>query len=172
MPVPLLLPSLLLLQAPAPLPDMQAKDLPQAPRGPLTPQVRDLASGQGPTLAARRAARRGPSLPALLLPEGNCRVQDQVPNISGWKCYAAQVPPGGSVKVHVVDGRTGWLRVLAVDVSGRQEAEGLLQNKIPTGEPQASYRNLGQTPRTVYFIVDTLDEDMVGEAYAFEVIRS
>ena len=52
-----------------------------------------------------------------------------------------------------------------------QEEAGLLQNRIPTGEPQATYRNPGVETRTVYFIVDTLDIDMVGEPYTLEVTR-
>jgi hypothetical protein len=168
---PMALAPLMLLQAPASPPEVDAKDLPRAPRGPLTPAVPDLATGRGPMLAARHAARRGPSLAALQLPAGSCRVTDRVPDISGWRAYAIQVPPGGAVKVHVVGGRTGWLRVLAVNAMGRQE-EGLLQNRIPTGEAQATYRNPATEPRTVYFIVDTLDLNMVDEAYTFDVIRS
>jgi hypothetical protein len=91
--------------------------------------------------------------------------------MSGWRAYAIEVPAGGKVKVHVVEGRKAWFRVLGVNEWGREEP-GLLQNRIQTGEPQATYQNLSGAPRTVYFIVDTLDTNMVGEPYTIEVTRS
>jgi hypothetical protein len=119
---------------------------------------------------ARRSARQGPSLPALQLPAGSCRVTDKIPDLSGWRAYAIEVPGGGNVKVHVVEGRKAWFRVLGVNAWGREE-EGLLQNRIHTGEPQATYRNPTQATRTIYFIVDSLDENMVGDAFTVEITR-
>jgi len=162
---------MLLLQAPqAPLPEVEAKDLASAPRGPMAPRVADAGAEPGAFGQARHAARRGPSLPALQLPGGSVRVKDRIPDISGWRAYAIEVPGGASVKAHVVEGRKGWLRVLGVNAWGREEA-GLLQNRIATGEPQATYRNPGPEPRTIYFIVDTLDSNMTGEAFTLEVTR-
>ena len=97
-------------------------------------------------------------------------MKDKIPDISGWRAYAIEVPAGGTVKAHVVEGRKAWFRVLGVNAWGREEA-GLLQNRIPTGEPQATYKNPTSETRTIYFIVDTLDLDMVGEAYTLEVTR-
>jgi len=154
----------------APLPEVVAKELGSAPRGPLVPRVRDLGGGTGPLGQARRGARMGPSIHALQLPPGSVRVKDVVPDISGWRAYAIEVPGGGRVKAQVVEGRKGWFRVLGVNAWGQEEA-GLLQNRIPTGEPQATYRNPGVETRTIYFIVDTLDIDMVGEPYTLEVTR-
>lgn len=162
---------MLLLQAPqAPLPEVEAKDLAPAPRGPMAPRVADAGAEPGAFGQARHAARRGPSLPALQLPAGSVRVKDRIPDISGWRAYAIEVSGGASVKAHVVEGRKGWLRVLGVNAWGREEA-GLLQNRIATGEPQATYRNPGPEPRTIYFIVDTLDSNMTGEAFTLEVTR-
>jgi hypothetical protein len=158
------------LQAPVPLPDVEAKDLARAPRGPMVPHVRDLGAESGPMGQVRRGARKGPSIPALQLPAGSVRVQDKVPDMSGWRAYAIEVPGGGSVKAHVVEGRKAWFRVLGVNAWGREEP-GLLQNRIPTGEPQATYKNPGPEPRTIYFIVDTLDSNMVGDAFTLEVTR-
>ncbi|MBK9795473.1 MAG: hypothetical protein IPP58_03065 [Holophagaceae bacterium] len=159
------------LQAPpATLPEVEARELAQAPRGPMVPPVRDAGAEQGILGQARRSARRGPSIPALQLPAGSVRVQDKVPDLSGWRAYAIEVPGGGTVKAHVVEGRKGWFRVLGVNAWGREE-EGLLQNRIPTGEPQATYKNPSKESRTVYFIVDTLDLNMVGEAFTLEVTR-
>jgi len=165
----LLLP--MILQAPpAPLPVLEAKDLPTAVRGPLPPSLPDLGADRSMMGRMRHQARKGPGLTALQLPAGNVHVTDKVPDISGWKAYAIEVPGGGSVKVHLVEGRKAWFRVLGVNAWGRQEP-GLLQNRIPVGEPQATYFNPTKEVRTVYFIVDTLDVDMVGEPYGFDVIR-
>lgn len=162
---------LMTLQAPAPaLPELEAKDLPPAPRGPLVPHVRDGGAEAGLLGQARRQARQGPSLPALQLPQDSCRVRDKVPDLSGWRAYAIEVPAGGSVRAQVVEGRKAWFRVLAVNAWGKDEP-GLLQNRIPTGEPRATYQNPGKEPRTIYFIVDTLDANMVGDTYTLEVIR-
>lgn len=163
---------MLLLQVPqAPLSEVEAKDLAPAPRGPMAPRVPDAGADHSAFGQARRAARRGPSLIALQLPSGSVRVKDKIPDISGWRAYAIEVPGGAAVKAHVVEGRKGWLRVLGVNAWGREEA-GLLQNRIATGEPQATYKNPGQEPRTIYFIVDTLDAGMVGEAFMLEITRS
>jgi hypothetical protein len=119
---------------------------------------------------ARRSARQGPSIHALQLPAGSLRVTDKVPDISGWRAYAIEVPGGGHVKVHVVEGRKAWFRVLGVNAWGREEA-GLLQNRIHTGEPQATYQNPTKETRTIYFIVDSLDENMVGDPFTVEITR-
>jgi len=163
-------PVLLAQSVQTPLPEVEAKDLAPAPRGPMVPQVRDLGTEPGLMGRARHGARQGPSIPALQLPVGSLRVKDKVPDISGWRAYAIQVPGGGTVKVHVVEGRKAWFRVLGVNAWGREEV-GLLQNRIPTGEPQATYRNPSGEARTVYFIVDTLDTNMTGEAFTVEVTR-
>ena len=163
-------PLLLAQTASAPLPVVEAKDLPRAPRGPMTPQVPDAGAESGLTGQARRGARQGPSISALQLPAGSLRVRDKVPDLSGWRAYAIEVPGGGKVKVHVVEGRKAWFRVLAVNAWGRDEP-GLLQNRIPTGEPQATYQNPSGETRTIYFIVDTLDANMVGEAFTIDVTR-
>ncbi|WLT32796.1 hypothetical protein [Geothrix sp. PMB-07] len=162
---------LVALQTPdAPIPDVEAKDLPAAPRGPMVPKARDMGAEHGITGALRRGARSGPSIPALQLPAGNVRVKDKIPDMSGWRAYAIEVPAGGSVKAHVVEGRKAWFRVLGVNEWGRDEP-GLLQNRIYLGEPQATYKNPNPEARTVYFIVDTQDANMVGEPFTLEVTR-
>ena len=155
---------------PAPFPEVAAKELPTAPRGPMVPQLRDAGAERGIMGQVRHGARTGPSIPALQLPAGSVRVKDMVQDISGWRAYAIEVPAGGSVKAHVVEGRKAWFRVLGVNAWGRDEP-GLLQNRIPTGEPLATYKNPGQETRTVYFIVDTLDSHMVGETFTLEITR-
>lgn len=166
----LVVPILALQTPPVPLPEVAAKDLPPAPRGPMPPQVRDGGAESGPLGQVRRSARKGPSIPALQLPAGSLRVQDKVPDVSGWRAYAIEVPGGGTVKVHVVEGRKAWFRVLGVNAWGREEP-GLLQNRIPSGEPQATYKNPSKETRTIYFIVDSLDANMVGDPFTVEVTR-
>ncbi len=162
---------LFVLQAPrVPFPEVETKDLAPAPRGPMTPHVRDAGTEAGAMGQARHGARRGPSLPALQLPAGSVRVKDKIPDLSGWRAYAIDVPGGGTVKAHVVEGRKAWFRVLGVNAWGRDEP-GLLQNRIATGEPQATYKNPSSEMRTIYFIVDTLDTNMVGETYTLEITR-
>ncbi len=166
----LTIPMLALQAPPVVLHEVEAKDLAQAPRGPMVPPVRDAGAEPGVLGQARRSARRGPSIPALQLHAGSVRVLDKVPDMSGWRAYTIEVPGGGSVKAHLVAGRKAWFRVLGVNAWGREE-QGLLQNRIPTGEPQATYKNPGAEARTIYFIVDTLDSNMVGEAFTLEVTR-
>ena len=157
-------------QPPAPLPEVAAKDLSPAPRGPMPPHIADLGTEASAMGGARHGARRVPSIPALQLPAGSVRVKDRIPDISGWRAYAIEVPGGGTVKVHVVEGRKAWFRVLGVNAWGDEET-GLLQNRIPTGEPQATYKNPTGGPRTIYFIVDTLDVNMIGEPFTVAVTR-
>ena len=160
-----------LLQAPqAPLPLVEAKDLPPAARGPMAPRVPDLGAERSIMGQARAASRRGPSIPALQVPAGSLRIKDKVPDQSGWRAYAIEVRGGGSVTVQVVDGRKGWFRVLAMNAWGQDEP-GLLQNRIPSGEPRATYHNPGPEARTVYFVVDTQDAHMVGEEFEVTVLR-
>ena len=47
----------------------------------------------------------------------------------------------------------GWFRLVMVDRWG-QLREGMLQNLIPTGNPEVSYTNPREAPNTVYVIVD------------------
>jgi hypothetical protein len=162
---------ILVAQTPsAPLPEVEAKDLAPAPRGPISPRFPDGGAEASILGQARHGARQGPSIRALQLPAGSLRVKDSIPDISGWRAYAIEVPGGGTVKVHVVEGRKAWFRVRGVNAWGREEP-GLLQNRIPTGEPLATYKNPSTEARTIYFIVDTMDVNMVGEAFTVEVTR-
>lgn len=155
----------------ASLPEVEAKDLAPAPRGPMVPEGRVWGPKGDISAQIHRAARHGPSIPALQLPTGSVRVKDKIPDWSGWRAYAIDVPAGGSAKAHVVEGRKAWFRVLGVNAWGRLE-EGLLQNRIQTGEPQATYKNPTQETRTVYFIVVSLDDNPVGDSFTVEVTRS
>jgi len=122
--IPMLLLPALVFQAPeskAPLPILEAKDLPAAARGPMPPPGPDPGADRGTLGVSRQMARRGPSIPALQLPAGSVRVKDKVPDISGWRAYAIEVAPEETVKVQVVAGRKAWFRVLGVNAWGRTD---------------------------------------------------
>lgn len=161
------------LQAPAPLPPLvDAKTLPGVP-GPLVPHYPDPAFGPGTSgmdLVIRERARRGINIPAAALPAGSCRVSDQVAGISGWKAYRVDVPGGGGFKVRLHSPQEAWFLVKVVDAWGREGA-GMLQNRIPTGNPEASYRNPKASQSTVFIIVDTKDTSLQGTAYTLTLTR-
>ncbi len=163
------------LVAPAPqagpeLPILDSKDLPAASRGPNPPEWPDPGRARGIMGETRAAARRGPSIPALQVPAGSVRIRDKVPAPSGWRALAVDVAPHGQVSVEVVEGRRAWFKVKGVNAWGRLE-EGLLQNAIFKGVPKATYTNPTGEAKTIYFIVDTTDYSMAGEAYEVEVRR-
>jgi len=72
---------------------------------------------------------------------------------AGWRSYAFVVP--GKQKLHVRLRHTneGWFRLAMVDRWG-QMREGMLQNLIPTGNPEVTYTNPADLANTVYVIVD------------------
>ncbi|NTV74398.1 MAG: hypothetical protein HGA66_09350 [Holophaga sp.] len=72
---------------------------------------------------------------------------------AGWRSYAFVVP--GKQKLHVRLRHTneGWFRLAMVDRWG-QMREGMLQNLIPTGNPEVTYANPVDLANTVYVIVD------------------
>ena len=167
----LLLPA---MQAPAPvLPKVDAKKLPGVP-GPLVPRYPDPARGPGTTrmdLMIRGKARRGVNIPAVALPPGSCELSDQISDASGWKAYRVEVPPHGGFKVRLHGTHEGWFLVKVLDKWGRLGA-GMLQNRIPTGNPEASYTNPTGAPSTVYIVVDTTETNLQGESYTLTLVRN
>lgn len=163
-------------QAAAPpqeLPEMDAKTLPGVP-GPLIPRYPDPSRGPGiskmeTTLRAR--ARRGVNIPAVALPDGSIRLKDRIGDISGWKAYRLEVPPGGGFKVRLHGLHEGWFQVKVFNRWGTFE-EGMLHNRIPTGNPEASYKNPKGTSNTVYIVVDTTETHMQGEEYTLTITRT
>lgn len=161
---------LLSLQAPSPM-KVEASSLKVVP-GPMVPQDGDTALGPGHgdvTLELRRSARRSGTVPAVALPSGEVIVEDHMDNQpAGWKAYRAEVGPRGSVHVRLKAVREGWFRVSCVNKWGQVEA-GMLQNKIPTGNPEARFHNPKAETVTVWFIVDILDPDTRNEPYTLLV---
>jgi hypothetical protein len=171
--------SLLLLaptQAAAPpqeLPEVDAKTLPGVP-GPLVPHYPDPSRGPGSDgmeASLRARARRGVNIPAAALPPGSLRVKDHIPDISGWRAYRIEVPAGGGFKARLHGLHEAWFVVKVLNRWGALE-EGMLQNRIPTGNPEASYRNPKAAPTAVYIVVDTTESPMTGEAYTLTITRN
>jgi hypothetical protein len=121
------------------------------------------------TLRAR--ARRGVNIPAVALPAGSLRLKDHINDVSGWKAYRLEVPAGGGFKVRLHGLHEAWFLVKVLNRWGNLE-EGMLQNRIPTGNPEASYKNPKGTPNTVYIVVDTTETNMQGEEFTLTITRS
>jgi len=166
-------PFLLLLPAflqtlPAP-PVVDAKTLPQVP-GPISPKGPDLAGGPGCDpiqMALRRSARKG-NIPAIGLPEGPLELQDALSDLPGWKAYRIDVPAKATVKVRLKGAHEAWFRVRAMNRWGELE-QGMLQNRIPTGNPEASYINPKPERNAVFFVVESTEASMGGEPFSLFV---
>lgn len=78
---------------------------------------------------------------------------DWAPYPAGWKAYGIAVPPGEKVHLRLRHPAEGWFSVRMMDKWGQLEP-GMLQNLIPTGNPEVSYKNLTDKPRAVYILVD------------------
>lgn len=160
--------SLCLVQTPPAPPVVEAKTLPLVP-GPMAPHMHDLAGGTGDgiQLALRRSSRSS-AIPAVELPPGPLEVRDSLSAIPGWKAYRIEAPPHGKVKVRLKGLHEAWFRVLTLNKWGQME-EGMLQNRIPTGNPEASYMNPKGESKSVYFVVDTTDLGADREAFSLFV---
>ncbi|MBS1784681.1 MAG: hypothetical protein JST24_04545 [Acidobacteria bacterium] len=157
-------------------PEVAGKDLKKVP-GPLVdrycgaPGYHDPAAGPGNSplqMEIRSAARRGPSIPALALPEGPVTVSDTVGSIAGWKAYRVEVPAGTKVHARIHCAHNGWFLVRTVARMGNLE-QGMLQNLIPTGNPEASYTNPKKVTNTIFFVVDTSELGAEAEPYTLVV---
>ena len=158
--------------------EIAGKDLPYVP-GPYADRYRrqpgwaDPAAGPGNSpiqMRIRESSRRSPSIPAVALPEGDgaVAVGDCVGSMAGWKAYRVEVPAGAKVHARIRGDHPAWFLVRTVNRTGGLE-EGMLQNLIPTGNPEASYTNPKAGPSTVYFVVDTKDPDISTEKYTLVV---
>jgi len=158
---------------PQELPELDAKTLPGVP-GPMVPHYPDPSRGPGSggmDASIRARARRGVNIPAVALPAGSFRVKDHIGDVSGWRAYRLEVPPGSGFKVRLHGPHEAWFQVKVLNRWGNLE-EGMLQNRIPTGNPEASYKNPKAAPNTVYIVVDTTENHIQGEDYTLTVTRN
>ncbi|HLO68544.1 MAG TPA: hypothetical protein VK188_16085 [Holophaga sp.] len=162
------------LLAQAPLPVVAGKDLKQVPGPLVTPdRLHDLAPTMGASgveVTLRRSARRVASVPAVAVPPGDAAIEHAVSPPTGWQAYQVEAAPGTRVKVRLRGDHEGWFVVRCVSRMGQWE-KGMLQNVIPTGNPEASFINDGPTPRTAYFVVDTTVYLAGEEPYTLQVTR-
>lgn len=172
--LPFLAASLLFAQTPPP--SVAGKDLKPVP-GPFVdrfcaaPGYHDPAAGPGNSpiqMQMRESARRGPSIPALALPDGPVSVADTIGSVAGWKAYRIEVPPGAKVHARIHAAHEAWFTVRAVNRLGALE-QGMLQNLMLTGNPEASYTNPKGEANTIFFVVDTTEADVNSEPYALVV---
>ncbi len=72
---------------------------------------------------------------------------------AGWTAYGFRVPSGENIHVRLTHSNEGWFRLGMTNKWGSLE-EGMLQNLIPTGNPEVKYHNPSKETRSVYVIVD------------------
>jgi hypothetical protein len=165
-------------QTPAPVPEpvpVEGKDLKIVP-GPLTSS--DPHSDPMPLmgvsrmdLGMRRSARRAGTIPAVDVPPGDVAVAHQTVYPAGWQAYRVEAGPGETVKARLRGSHEAWFMVRCVGKMGQLE-KGMLQNRIGTGNPEASFINPKAVPATVYFVVDTTDTSGAREPYTLVITRS
>jgi hypothetical protein len=72
---------------------------------------------------------------------------------AGWKAYGFRVPSRENIRISLDHSNKAWFRLIMVNRQGEQE-KGMLQNLIPTGNPETTYTNPTDETRRVYVIVD------------------
>ncbi|HNX95696.1 MAG TPA: hypothetical protein PKL14_11095 [Holophaga sp.] len=165
----MLLPLLLalLIENPTPGEPLKGSDLPLV-TGPMAPGGGDPAAGFGADrsgLQTRRAARQG-SILTVAVPADATRIADRILYPSGWKAYRLEIPARGKLLARLRSDRESNFLLRVINRWGRME-EGMLQNRIYRGRPEASYFNPKDAPNTIYVIVDTRDTN-ASEPYVLE----
>jgi hypothetical protein len=152
------------------IPVVEAKTLAKVP-GPTLSGRDDPASTMGADrmdLRMRRSARSMGRAETSVVPSLPVAIHDRISAPDGRKAYQVTVPPGAKIHARLDSKHRGWFRVSTVNQWGRME-EGMLQNKIPTGNPEATFINSRKEAYTLYFVVDTA---MVGvdDAYTLAIV--
>lgn len=168
--MPAVVPALMLLLLAEVPPLFEGSKLAPAP-GPQTPPGPDLAAGPGPgglDRQVRSQARRAGTVPAVQVPAVPSIIEDKVAFPSGWKAYRVTAPAGATLHARLRSQHEGWFRVRAVNKWGALE-QGMLQNRIETGNPEASFINPKNSVVSVYFIVDTTMDGAETETFRIEL---
>lgn len=97
-------------------------------------------------------ARRGFIPVAKTDPEAK-EIQDYTWQPAGWRAYSFLVAPKGKLHIRLRHPNEGWFRLAMFNKWGQLE-EGMLGNRIPTGNPEVSYTNPRDEFRFVYVLVD------------------
>lgn len=72
---------------------------------------------------------------------------------AGWIAYGFVVAPKGKLHVRLHHSNEGWFRLAMMNKWGTLEA-GMLQNLIPTGNPEVTFTNPTDQVKAVYVVVD------------------
>jgi hypothetical protein len=105
------------------------------------------------------------------LPAGDVAVTHTVVLPAGWRAYRFEAAPGEKVHARLRGVHEAWFVVRCVARFG-QLKPGMLQNRIHTGNPEASYVNQGKAPSEAYFVVDTSEVLRGDEPYTLTVTRT
>jgi hypothetical protein len=152
--------------------EIKASDLPVV-NGPMPPKYSDPApDAYARTIDAqtRRQTRKAGMLPAVALPDGDLIVSDQINSVAGWKAYQAVVPAGQTVKIRLKGEHEAWFQVKTFNRQGNIE-KGMLKNAVHQLDPGTTYTNPTKDTKTVYFVVDTNELNMLNEAFTLHVTR-
>lgn len=152
------------------IPEVEGRTLPSVP-GPMTDRYPDPSRGIGFNdieAQMRHQSRRTASIPAVAIPKAPIAVKDRISDPAGWLAYRVEVPPNGRVHARLTGVHEAWFLVRTVNRWGHLE-QGMLQNRIPTGNPEASYINPKAEARTVYFVVDTTERNILGEEFKLTI---
>ena len=117
----------------------------------------------------RSAGRRSP-LPCVAVPAGDVSIDHAVSQPAGWMTYRVDAAPWESVKARLRGDHEAWFAVKVVNKWGELE-EGMLQNRIHTGNPEGSFLNRTGKARTVFFVVDTTTIFNGAEPYTLTFTR-
>ena len=85
----------------------------------------------------------------------------------GWKGYAFVVPAKGTLHVSLNHVNRGWFRLVMMNKWGDLQA-GMLQNLIPTGNPEVTFKNPRDEAQAVYVVADDPGW-MSSKAYPFQL---
>jgi hypothetical protein len=149
---------------------VDASTLPKV-AGPMPPRYADPASDSYSSaggLVAIRSRARGNKLSALALPEGDIIVSDKIENTAGRQAYQVIVPADNTVKVSLKAKNQDLFLVRVVNSAGNTE-KGMTQNLLNKFDSEASYTNKSKKAKTIYFIVDTNELDMLDTQYTLQI---
>ena len=85
----------------------------------------------------------------------------------GWKGYVFVVPANGTLHVSLNHTNRGWFRLVMMNKWGNLQ-EGMLQNLIPTGNPEVTFKNSKDEAQAVYVVADDPGW-MSSKAYPFQL---
>lgn len=94
-------------------------------------------------------------------------VSDYADFPQGWKGYAFVVPAKGTLHVSLNHVNRGWFRLVMMNKWGDLQA-GMLQNLIPTGNPEVTFKNPKDEAQAVYVVADDPGW-MSSKAYPFQL---